>query len=657
MRNTLSICFSTLVFMTAAVLTNWLPSPAQAANSMTCLNGLTCLNQGWTDEQRTWWYRTTQGSRLLPLSWMLSLELADGTDKFMSPEHMGKLGYLPEPASISNPWGLPVGFTEDQDRTSDADVMCDTFPNMCANGTMRQKWVGMNCSACHTNDIQIGNKKLRIEGAPTLADFQGLEESLLKALKALQTDQTKFDRFAGGVFGGPAGPDAKSSLRLEVDEQVAWQQRLFDKNDAPNVRYGPGRLDAQGHILNKVALVAGAGELITKIKADAPASYPFIWNTSQQTKIQWNGIATNKARIPFFDLETDLGALIRNTSEVIGVFAHIEIKDSTALEGYRTSARVRELISLERRLATLQSPQWPSDLLGPINEAKRARGDALFDEMCKSCHSELRPTDTTSPMAEKMNPIQKQKTDIFLACNTYFHTSKTGDFKGQRPFIVPLLGGAKMGDEALTRNMLVNATFGTILGKKNELLDGMFNDVFSSPEVVNAAAPRGELYLPGVTDPDKIRIAKQCLNAPANPKEDILAYKARSLNGIWATAPYLHNGSVPTLYDLLSTTDLKLRSTDKLRSVDGVPEPDAAELTPERRRPDVFSMGTRIFDPVKVGFATAPEAEGNGAFTFRVKEEATSKPIPGNYNSGHDYGTSRLSEADRMSLVEYLKSL
>jgi hypothetical protein len=655
MRKALSICFSTLIFMTAAVLTNWLPSSAQAANSVTCLNGLTCLNQGWTDEQRNWWYRTTQGSRLLPLSWMRSLELAGSTDKFMSPEHMDKLGYLPEPASISNPWGLPVGFVEDQDRTSDAEIMCDTFPNMCANGTMRQKWVGMNCSACHTNDIQIGDKKLRVEGAPTLADFQGFEEALLNSLKALKSDPAKLDRFIDGVLGGPGGPDAKALMVAEIDEQIAWQQKLFDKNAAPKVRYGHGRLDAQGHILNKVSLIAGAQDLITKIKADAPASYPFIWNTSQQTKIQWNGIATNKFRIPFFDLETDFGALVRNTSEVIGVFAHIEVKKTaTFSRGYPTSARVRELIALERKLTTLQSPQWPADLLGPIVEEKRAAGEELFEKMCSSCHDELAPTDTVSPMEEKMDKIQTQKTDIFLACNTFFHESTAGAFEGQRPFFfIPFFGPGKMGDKASTQHMLVNATFGTIFGKKDELLEGITQDVFIAPERVNAAQPRGVVtYLPGVTDPEKVSLAKKCLNTTPEEKENILQYKARSLNGIWATAPYLHNGSVPTLYDLLSTSDLKLRSSDKLRSVSDVAEPAPGEP----RRPDVFNVGTRIFDKEKVGFVTSADAPGN-TFEFRVKDKATGEPIPGNYNSGHDYGTSALKDEERKALVEYLKSL
>ena len=76
--------------------------------------------------------------------------------------------------------------------------MCDVFTAMCENGTMRRAWVGMNCSACHTNDIQIGDTKLRVEGAPTLADFQGLEEDLLAALK-------ETSRFAQSSTVSPTG--------------------------------------------------------------------------------------------------------------------------------------------------------------------------------------------------------------------------------------------------------------------------------------------------------------------------------------------------------------------------------------------------------------------------------------------------------------------
>src|SRR5690625_3270750 len=69
----------------------------------------------------------------------------------------------------------------------------------------------------------------------------------------------------------------------------------------------------------------------------------------------------------------------------------------------------------------------------------------------------------------------------------------------------------------------------------------------------------------------------------AQPYNSLLSYKARPLNGIWATAPYLHNGSVPTLYDLL----LPAKRPD---------DPEDGEY-----RPDEFMVGSREFDPIKVG--------------------------------------------------------
>ena len=109
------------------------------------------------------------------------------------------------------------------------------------------------------------------------------------------------------------------------------------------------------------------------------------------------------------------------------------------------------------------------------------------------------------------------------------------------------------------------------------------------------------------------------------PQHPNLAYKAGPLNGIWATAPYLHNGSVPTLMDL---------------------------LLPAVQRPTTFSVGGIEFDPVRVGFKSGP---GDGPFVFNVKA-ADGTLIPGNSNAGHEYGTGLTSD-ERAALLEYLKSL
>ena len=94
------------------------------------------------------------------------------------------------------------------------------------------------------------------------------------------------------------------------------------------------------------------------------------------------------------------------------------------------------------------------------------------------------------------------------------------------------------------------------------------------------------------------------------------------LDGIWLTAPYLHNGSVPTLTDLL--------------------EPVAG-------RPGKFWRGYDVYDSARLGFVTqGPEAERIGT-PFDIS-------LPGNSNAGHTYGT-QLPPEQKRALLEYLKTL
>ena len=98
------------------------------------------------------------------------------------------------------------------------------------------------------------------------------------------------------------------------------------------------------------------------------------------------------------------------------------------------------------------------------------------------------------------------------------------------------------------------------------------------------------------------------------------------LDGLWLRAPYLHNGSVPTLRDLL--------------------EPAAAP-------PAAFYRGNDVFDPVRVGFVSRRRAEADGKRYFRFDTT-----LPGNGNGGHEgtaYGTE-LADDDKDALVEYLKT-
>ena len=99
-------------------------------------------------------------------------------------------------------------------------------------------------------------------------------------------------------------------------------------------------------------------------------------------------------------------------------------------------------------------------------------------------------------------------------------------------------------------------------------------------------------------------------------------YQAMPLDGIWMRAPYLHNGSVPTLRDLLE---------------------------PEEKRSKTFYRGCDLYDPDNAGFLTSgPVAERTG---WRLDVA-----VRGNGNQGHVYGTD-LTNAEKQALLEYLKTL
>jgi hypothetical protein len=92
-------------------------------------------------------------------------------------------------------------------------------------------------------------------------------------------------------------------------------------------------------------------------------------------------------------------------------------------------------------------------------------------------------------------------------------------------------------------------------------------------------------------------------------------YWAADLAGVWARSPYLHNGSVRTLEDL---------------------------LTPPDRRPARFRRGSRIYDAERMGYAD------DGPYTLDTT-------APGNSNRGHAYGTD-LKETEKRDVIEYLKT-
>jgi len=100
-------------------------------------------------------------------------------------------------------------------------------------------------------------------------------------------------------------------------------------------------------------------------------------------------------------------------------------------------------------------------------------------------------------------------------------------------------------------------------------------------------------------------------------------YIAPPLDGVWATAPYLHNGSVPTIEDLLNS--------------------------PQRPAYWRRSFDSSDYDPAKLGWRYTVE-------TAQKKKETWDTTLPGYGNGGHTFG-DRLSADERRAVLEYLKTL
>lgn len=117
-------------------------------------------------------------------------------------------------------------------------------------------------------------------------------------------------------------------------------------------------------------------------------------------------------------------------------------------------------------------------------------------------------------------------------------------------------------------------------------------------------------------------VRRMGIERPGLVEEALDGYVIAFLDGIWLRAPYLHNGSVPTLRDLLEPPD---------------------------KRPVVFLRGYDVYDQSKGGFVSAGEHAQRVGTVFDTR-------LRGNGNGGHVYGTD-LPEADKDALVEYLKTL
>jgi mono/diheme cytochrome c family protein len=560
------------------------------------------LEQAWNDDIRAKFWFTSQGSRIIPYSWFTWLEQVDNQNLFRDAKHMEELRYLPIESSNLNPAGLPIGFALEQDKKS---------------GTA---WVGLTCAACHTNQLDYQGTKILIEGAPTLANFVLFYDRLVAALNNTHKDDEKFERFANRVLDVDYSEATSAELRsqlLDVAVKAAARQQV----NALPASYSKdftsyARLDAFGNIQNAGTAFA-LHDLNNKNIPNAPVSYPFIWGTHQSDVVQWNASAPNTAVV---------GPLVRNIGEVVGVFGGLSIEEAAWWERlvgikvkYESTADMLGLGHLESWVKTLRSPQWPEQYLPPVDSVKAAKGKALYQSECVECHQVIPRENEGDLYISVKTPVTQVGTDPATAWNASNNRANTLILEGVKDKI---LIGSRFDATAAAIDIPVNGVVGLLLNDPLLALKaGLIPEKTNNKNLSDSdksLKDRLEEHLSA-----QKQIASTRLKTLKENKFDGLVYKARPLNGIWATAPYLHNGSVPTLWSLLQAPNV---------------------------RPAKFRVGSREFDPVNVGYVT-----DQGPSVFNVLD-VVGNPIAGNANTGHTYGTT-LTDDDKWALVEYMKTL
>ncbi|MFP7572027.1 di-heme-cytochrome C peroxidase [Marivita sp. S2033] len=564
--------------------------------------------QGWTEKNRFDWYWATQGSRLMPEDWFTALERADSAEPFSDVSYLTSFGFVAPPAGSDT--DRPVGFAID----SQADAIFVNsglrwYEGQQGGETTAERWIGLNCAACHTARISYEGRDMIVDGGPSLLDFQSFIEALDQALETTRSETGKWERFNAAVLEGKDTAANRALLASAYDDLLEWQRKTDAMNETP-VRYGYGRLDAVGHIFNKILMFAGA-DVQDGNPANAPVSYPFIWDIWRQDRVQWNGVASNsRLNLPGDTLE--YGALGRNAGEVMGVFGEVlmipQTSASDALKGYHSSVRTNNLMRLEQVLQTLDAPDWPA-VFPEIDTDLAATGEGLFRDRCANCHllpdmqQEGAPTER---MVSFRDTSAQDLTDIWMACNAFVREGPSGPLNGTRDN-----NGTLIGATAPVANLLGATVKNAMIGAKGDIVADAIPTFFGIRKrpVVEALPldPRAADRMRCMTEPDVL----------------ILGYKARPLDGIWATAPYLHNGSVPNLYEL---------------------------LLPASERSTSFTVGNHEYDPVNVGYVTT-----GGGFTLETRDGTG--VIEGNSNAGHEYGAQGFTEEQRRALVEFMKSL
>lgn len=651
------------------------------------------VNPGWSAEERQRWNHQDQGTKILPLSWILALEplgILDG-GPLLADDNLLAYGMLPDHDTSSNPYQLPVGFT--------------AYGDFDLEGGVEDTMFGYTCAACHTQLLSMEEdgelQDYQIAGGSGMQDFGDWNKDMVVALVATRDTHFRRGRFIERVRGFQDAIYGESLTEEQIAaalDKYSYFGFLKEKSDISKeyeaTRHGPGRLDALGrgfttlHYDYLKDFVGQGGFSQDDLESNLGPIDGMVGMPTVYDGPKWDWAEYGHSIRQSF---------ARNTSEAVAV------NSGTALDTLEGDINTQGLFFIEQRLRTLQGPTFP----GEIDEEQRRMGQALFwgdalegvenpqEVNCARCHAPRENYDGREWMLNTValgvigtdpNTLTNFATREVTLPQPVWETMMTPRVVGALNAFLGLNLDADRRERVLAGLALfglVDALGIQLFGEQgwdwtsvsDRCRDPSTWDDGADCEATLGRLPLYRVDIPrtasrddddrGPLDPMKYLPAEgfdgadpRCDDVPATERQSCLenlnwlAYRARPLNGMWAAPPFLHNNSVPNLCLLLGDPD---------------------------DRPETFYAGNIEFDEECLGYPY----EKNGALGLglvggipQMPDGRTDSVLfdtrePGNSNAGHEFSAQydpevgprdgvigrALTSEEIRAIAEYVKSL
>jgi hypothetical protein len=583
---------------------------------------------GLNAAQRQGFYHLSQGSEIMPWIVLTAVDVADPGSANPFIENLGRYGLLPDPGRDD---GVPVGLT----------VASNPF-------TFGMDFVGVNCAACHVGELRHDGKSVRVDGAPNMFNLQLFYSDAIDAVMAATSDRAKLWRALKRLGRqdyaryGVAAPFVRPATLVTYGANVLMHRDRLDarlelvdvikvakeQRDPKHPTSGFGRLDAfdgtRNFIFTRLRKADANGSFkvntANMVKLDAPVKFPWLWSRKASPLAPVETYRDQPQDFPrvwgFKDydwIEWTINTntvMERNFTETLGAGATV-VLDPKSASLFETSVPIEDMHDLEWLAYYIDPPKWPAGIFGEIKPDLAAGGGEIFKKQCAGCHEYGDDRRTPSGLI-KLNGMRPEEVG----------TDPTAALRISCP--IPDIGALTIPPKSYSveDSQLLKDCAGV---KAGEAFTG---NPFAKTVQVAVDSIKQKAYAAAEIDTARQRVMEDLDQRGGAAWRDTLVdtqppygpYAARPLFGIWAAAPYLHNGSVPTLYHL---------------------------LLPPDQRPKTFALGARDYDPVKLGFVVNTNCSSQDCL---VDTSET-----GDGNGGHLWGTD-LFEPDRMALLEYLKT-